>query len=257
MLKHEMARPVPQWLSELDPAAIPYTDFPLEKILENSLYYPACGFDGRPVQFLGGFVHGFIYVDYLVENQSVVDRASSSESGFSGYRLIGSKELKVSDLAPQGWAPRVPLQFRQDLQKFQSIQRRWTMPEAFATWYVFERASGLSDEHGPMRFSLLHICGDGVTTYQALYHTAGCAPEVLAIIQPGTGFGGNYTDFRDPTGFFAWTVLHNPAGATPEYLVCGGRLVDYTEAFWPDHYPDHVEWFQRVYGNGVWRRKAM
>jgi hypothetical protein len=39
----------------------------------------------------------------------------------------------------------------------------------------------------------------------------------------------------------------------PEYLVCGGSLLDYAQAFWPEAYPEHVEWFQHVNGNGVWR----
>lgn len=78
---------------------------------------------------------------------------------------------------------------------------------------------------------------------------------MLTIIQPGTGFGGNYTDFRDPNGFFAWTILKGNGQHLPEYLVCGGLLLDYSQAFWPEAYPEHVEWFQHVNGNGVWRRR--
>ena len=124
----------------------------------------------------------------------------------------------------------------------------------FATWYVFDRDDGLDENHGPQRFSVVYLCADGVAAYQALYRQNHTAPEVLAIIQPGHGFGLNYTDFTDPKGFLAWTVLEGNGSHIPDFLVCGDSFIDHTQSFWPDAYPDHVEWFQHVHGNGVWRR---
>ncbi len=124
----------------------------------------------------------------------------------------------------------------------------------FANWYIFDRESKLGEAHGPQRFSLVYICADGVETYQALYWQNRIAPKVLTIIQPGTGFGGNYTDFRDPDGFFAWTVLYGNHDFVPKYLAYGGSLLNYDAACWPDAYPNHVEWWQHVNGNGVWGR---
>ena len=119
----------------------------------------------------------------------------------------------------------------------------------------FDRDECRDEGHGPLRFSLVYLCADGVAAYQALYRHNHTAPEVLAIIQPGNDCSVNYTDFKDPDGSLAWTVLRGNGSNIPEYLVCGGLLLDYTQAFWPDDYPEHVEWFQHVNGNGVWRRK--
>lgn len=33
---------------------------------------------------------------------------------------------------------------------------------------------------------------------------------------------------KDPDGFLAWTVLRGNGSNIPEYLVCGGLLLDYT-----------------------------
>jgi hypothetical protein len=204
------------------------------------------------VQFLGGFIHSFIYVDYGNEEQAV--DAEAQAHGFLGYHLVGSKNLSERDLAPNGWRPHVPPNFQNQMRRFTSIRAEGFVRNPFATWHIFDRDDDKGEDHGPQRFSLVYLCADGVAAYQALYWPNHTAPEVLAIIQPGHGFGGNYTDFTDPDGFFAWTVLHGNCRVIPEYIVCGGLGLDYTQAFWPRDYPEHVEWFQHENGNGVWRR---
>ena len=254
-LRQDQRRAVPEWLARLEPAELKDYNFPLDEALAHSLYYPAAEFDGRPVQFLGGFIHSFVYVDYGVIEERV--DAEIQAPGFLGYHLVGRKPLIERDLAPNGWSPTVPPQFRDEINKFNRLNDMWAnrlVRNPFATWYIFDRNDDMGDDHGPQRFSLVYICADGVATYQALYWSRQTAPEVLAIIQPGTGFGGNYTDFRDPRGFFAWTVLRGNGDRIPEYLVCGGRLWDYQRAFWPDDYPQHIEWFLHGHRNGVWRR---
>lgn len=253
LLKHDRRRPVPEWLERLNPAEIGTADFPLDEVLQHSLYYPAAGFDGRPVQFLGGFIHSFIYVDYGREEREA--DAEAQAPGFLGYHLVGRKRLSEHDLTPNGWHPQVPPQFQNQVRAFTERQGHGFVRSSFATWYIFDRDEDRGEDHGPQRFSLVYLCADGIAAYQALYWQNHTAPEVLAIIQPGHGFGGNYADFTDPDGFLAWIVLRGNGPRIPEYLVCGGLLLDYTRAFWPDDYPEHVEWFQHVNGNGVWRRR--
>lgn len=253
-LKHDQRRPVPEWLARLNPPHLHRADFPLAEVLQHSLYYPAAGFDGRPVQFLGGFIHTFIYVDYGLEERAV--DAEARAPGFLGYHLAGRKPLSERDLAPLGWHPQIPAQFENQMRAVTESHAHGFVRMPFATWYVFDRNDDRGKDHGPKRFSLVYLCADGVAAYQVLYWQNQTAPEVLAIFQPGTGFGNNYTDFRDPNGFFAWTVLRHNGQKAPDYLVCGenGPLDQY-QAFWPEDYPEHVEWFQYVNGNGVWGRR--
>lgn len=205
-------RLVPEWLARLNPTQLEASAFPLNEALQHSRYYPAAGFDGRPVQFLGGLIHSFIYVDYGTEARAV--DAEVQAPGFLGYPLVGSKRLIERDLAPKGWHPQVPSQFREQVCRFTEIQTRGFVRSPFATWYIFDRDNDRDKDHGPLRFSLVYLCADGVAAYQALYGQNHTAPEVLAVIQPGTGFGGNYTDFRDPDGFLLGRYCTEKAAAS-------------------------------------------
>lgn len=255
-LKNDHRRPAPAWLAQIrlpEPDALESCNFPIINVLQHSLYYPAAGIDGRPVQFLAGFIHSFIYVDYGKQDADVNE--ATQLAGFLGYRVAGRKRLQKDDLAPAGWTPTVPQQFREEVYNFAQGHIQEWLKRPFADWYIFDRESGMDENHGPQRFSLIYICGDGIATYQALYWQNRTAPVVLTIIQPGFGFGGNYTEFCDPDRFLAWTVLHGNGAQIPEYLAYGGYGTVYPRACWPDAYPEHVEWWQHVNGNGVWRQR--
>ncbi len=124
--------------------------------------------------------------------------------------------------------------------------------EPFAIWAVFERLAGLDEDHGPIRFSLLYICGEGAATFQALYYGSQCAPAVVAIIQPGMGFGSNWTDFTHPKEVLARSVLENPCGS-PGYLLYGGWGNDYRTPCWPKYSKLVHYWGLNVPGAlGLW-----
>ena len=107
------------------------------------------------------------------------------------------------------------------------------MKKPFCTWVVLQRLVELPDGHAPNRFSLLFPCADGVAAFQALYVANGRCPSHLAIIQPGHGFRGNYTNFEDSNKIFARSVLESPAGI-PGYLLYGGYVRGaYRRSCWP------------------------
>jgi hypothetical protein len=51
----------------------------------------------------------------------------------------------------------------------------------------------------------------------------------MCIIGPGTGFGLNWTDFRNPEQILHRTVMNNPYGI-PEYM-----LVDDEKGYWGEY----------------------
>ena len=53
--------------------------FPLKELLENSLYYPACGRDGYPVWYAHREIQSFFYVDYGATQKQI--EASYMELG--------------------------------------------------------------------------------------------------------------------------------------------------------------------------------
>ena len=54
---------VQNWLDKVTPNTIRNGRFPLVDILRDSLFYPASGFDFRPIKYLEGCVCSFVYVD--------------------------------------------------------------------------------------------------------------------------------------------------------------------------------------------------
>jgi len=248
-LKHDNRRDVPEWLATLNPGKLAETDLPLINILTDSLYYPAAAFDGNPVKCLGGFIHSFVYVDYGVAETAVTREVAAK--GFRGYRLVGEKILREADLAPAGWTPKIPARFQNEADELNRMALQID-PAVFGRWYIFDRKDGLEDDHGPSRFSLLYIGGDGIATYQAIYLRNNIAPLALAIILIEYGHGHVYGPaFTDPAGFMAETVLRMGC-APPKYFVCG--QVGIVQSFWPDAYPHLVELFPDDRGIGVWRQ---
>ena len=237
----------PHWLSRIDTATID-EDFPLREVLVDSVYYPASGVHGEPVRFLSENFGSFVYVDYGVERESLL--ATVSGGGFLGYDLVARRTLSERELAPSGWAPIRPSREDGDPAKYRGTG--W-IKSPFCEWLVFQRKDEYDESHGARRFSLLYLCADGVAAFQALYVQNEVSPAAIAIIQPGTGFGGNWTDFTDPDKILARTVMDNPAGP-PAYLLYGGSggLQFYQEPCWPTY--SQGLGFLGESSIGVWRR---
>lgn len=216
----------PEWLVNVNAETISATPFPLKEIITDSLYYPSSGFDGYPVKFLAGNFLSFIYVDYGHTERDL--NYELKNYSFTGYETIARRSLTANDLAPNGWTPIQPLPIDGNPLKHDN----W-IKKTFAEWMVFQRQADFSDEHGPARFSLVYLCADGVAAFQALYISSKITPKAVAIIRPGTGFGANWTNFRDPKQIFARTVLQNPAGI-PEFLL-DGEGVGNSVACWPQY----------------------
>lgn len=224
MLEELPTRELPTWLAA---AGDRLGELPIQAMLEGSVYYPACGVDGDPVKYLGGNFHSFVYVDYGVGRHALRDELET----FRGYRVFAFRPVLEHELVPQGWAPRFPAGY---------VPRRspsvtW-VKQPFAEWIVYERLGSYPETHGPERFSLLYIGGDGAASYQALYHGNNATPAVVAVIRPGTGFGGNWTNFHDRNDIFAWSVLDAVPERRVRWLLEGHACatIPVETACWPE-----------------------
>ena len=240
----------PRWLMNVNVDASP----PIPALLEGSVFYPACGLDGRPVQYLAGNSHSFIYVDYGVA-APVLTRAIGADNSFKGYQLFGGRFLHQDEL---------PNSFTEDAAGVQhsvdgdpNRYRKYRVAP-YTCWAVFQRMTGVPETHGPERFSLLYIAADGVAAYQALYGAHQARPQVVAIIQPGHAFGHNWTNFYDPNQILARTVATTVRGG-PRYLLIGGRAADMTflqSTQWPG-YDALIKFWKSSDGYlGLWERQA-
>ena len=238
----------PEWLSRVDPATIQGVELPLDGILQDSLYYPSSSFDGDPVRYLAGNVLSFVYVDYSEGREDLDDALTNP--GFRGYAVIAKRNVTEKELAPRGWTPSFPSPADGDPSRYCD----W-MKKPFCLWIILQRLPEIPASHGPHRFSLLYLCADGVAAFQALYVTNGKFPAFVAIIQPGHGFGGNWTDFTDPDKIFARSVLQNPAG-NPRVVLYGGigPRSFYRQPCWPDYFELICSLYKAGGGRiGIWR----
>lgn len=191
---------------------------PLGEVLDGSLYYPASYLDARPIHAMLGVTRSFVYVDYGV---SKADFGRAAPTLVEGFRLIASRPVDAAELAPGGFhLPALDPDDGDPERARLHVQRR-----SFATWCLYETEPSANPEHDeglePERFSLLFVCADGAAAFHAMYLSAGVAPRIVALIQAGEGFGGNWTSFLDEHRVFGRSVLGNPAGK-PEYLLWGG-----------------------------------
>lgn len=228
--------------------------FPLNDVLTNSFYYPSCGFDGGIIKDCNTIgkdlkISSFIYCDYATGE----DAFRSEQNTFVGYNVLGGRSVTLSELTPNGWRPELPPNINR--QEYLQYQSRW---KPFAYWTIYERNTSRGEDHGPQRFSLLYIGGEGVATFQALYWSNNVFPRAVAIIQPGTGFGLNWTDFKAKDGALAWVVNHNPSG-TPHTIYYGGYGQGYSDFDWPGFSEERTIYpyynYQEILGEvRVWKR---
>lgn len=204
------------WLTDITKNEFSSMKLPLKEILEDSLYYPASGIDGSPIRNWGLGVNSFVYVDtyYAKENyQNIITNEPPK-----GYEIFSTREISKVDLVPNGYSPKPNVTISdQDIKTYlESLKMSEAHPSnAFGQWTIFQRKSDFSQEHGPDRFSLLHIRGEGVATYQAVYIGNNYIPKIIAILRPGTGFGGNFSFFES---FLFETLKTHPRGM-PEQLL--------------------------------------
>ena len=180
----------------------------------------------------------FLYCDYGVTKQKFENEGLS----INGYFPLASRPLDLMSLLPNGWNQKNPPMV--DPEEYIKYYDQNIKP--YAIWTVFQKKRGNYDTDTPNRFSVIFICGEALATYQALYWSSNITPKALAIIQPGTAFGGNWADFADEDGPFGWVVKNNPAGL-PDYIYNGGYGYGHPTKFWKDY--ELIDTIQHYYPN--------
>jgi hypothetical protein len=206
--------------------------FSLENIIENSLYYPSCGIDGDPVKYLMGNVYSFIYVDYGISKSTLSD--AIKYDGFRGYRIIHREPVSKLQLDRGRDFPCIPEV--DEREKIRLLHSDW-IKAPFCQWFVFERSRHLNEYYNFQRFSMLYLCSEAVSAYYVLYAINNTSPQIFCIIQDGSAFGGNWTEYTNPN--FAMAKAVYSITNLPEYLINGGNgpleLYHYHKPIWPGY----------------------
>lgn len=220
-----------EFLKSLTVEQIQDEPLPLRLLLWNSVYYPASGLDGGVIKYCNTLgrdmgIRSFVYCDY---NTNEVELCDNVADHFRGYTIFAHRSVGVGELGVK----HLSMESIDDRAKHNHLTPEC---EPFCHWFIMERDAAFDDDHGPKRFSLLFLCCEGVTAYVQLYSQNEILPKALAIIQPGTGFGGNWTDFRDYDAPLSFVLRHMPY--MPRYIFNGGMgnfEDDYTQLPWDEY----------------------
>ncbi len=205
---------------------------PLDKILDDSLYYPASGLDFGLIKICNTDVRNYGIVNFIYCDYFLGENFSAASESMPGYSVLARRIVTEEELPPGVF--NLPDFYSGNKELDDAIER--IRGKKLCQWVVYERNSECDEGVGPKRFSILFVYAEGVTVYRCLYITNKKVPRILAIIQSGTGFGGNWTDFRRYDMPLASTLRNNPAGM-PDTIFYGGhceknRCSDYNDLNW-------------------------
>ena len=218
----------------------------LQKILTGSLYYPACEFDYGVIKYCNEHydelgINSYVYADYGVKEKLLKDHLDNYS--FFGYYLNKSRPISAANLGFDLF--QLPECSDEDKERVEFWRQK-----PFARYAIFERDFEFGPEIGPEVFSLLYLCAEGITVYENLYIANGIVPKAMAVIQPGTAFGGNWTDYSDPDAPLAITVMKGKT--MPNYFFYGGYgYFSYEDFMWPGY--RQIDAIDNYYRNSVGR----
>ena len=201
-----------------------------------AFFYPACGFDWRPIRRFSGACDTFVYCDWhmQVEHFDQVIQGQGENLGFHG---TAAHYPKLSEVCVRMASP-IALEPNQLVDGPVNAESRFLTPEErakynrnheqFANHVPWGRLVVLTQriDDRERKVTLIYLCAEGVATYFQLFNAQRVAPSHLCIVNCGAGFGFNWTDFRDFAKPLGRAVSANPVW--PQYLI-----TDYAEHNWP------------------------
>ena len=208
-------------LNELTPEQIKSGPVPLDDLLKDSVYYPACCTDGRPVKLCNTVwrhlgVNSYVYCDFNLSEAAFLRDTRTMR----GYHVIAHRHLEPAEYIPGGWQLEMaPPRGNGRTGGYWDSFLGGGGPRHCACWAVFERDAWKGPEHGPERLSVLFVCGEGLATFQQLYCARRIAPKMVCFIQCW-GFAGNWTDFSAAGAPFHRTLLKYRE-SIPQWLCIG------------------------------------
>lgn len=224
------------WINKITPENFEES-FDLNEILKNSTFYPASGIDATNIEGLSAHTNSFVHVDYSIpENE--VKRALTEDFRAVGYKLIGLRYIPESELTPNGFTPNNFPTKGSEKERIGYLDNAIKSHNPFCFWAIYEIDETLTGSTAGKikKFSLLHIGGEACATFDALYFGNDINPRAVAILNPGEGYGDNWTIFRDPEYRLFKSMQLNSEKNTvslPQYLFT--NMASGENCFWPNY----------------------
>lgn len=217
--------------------------FDIKELLKDSVFYPAAGLDASDIKCLSPDFCSYLHVDYSTP-LNVVENGMRYHFDGVGFDLIGIKHISKEELTPNGF---IPENFSLNNHEKERLNHRFIIEKfnchnfrSFAIWAVYElnpqRTGKLYDKC--KRFSLLHVGAEACATFEAIYYSHKINPSAVAIINPGEGYGDNWTNFTDPQFRLYQSLLKNSIDnqtEMPEFLLTNQTSSNSANCFWPGY----------------------
>ncbi len=201
-------------------------EFPLKELLKDSLYYPCCGYDLKPLNICDGKVFSYVYVDLTAQPKDYHSWIQSNMTIYEDsedvlYSLVKTKQLKLKDVIPHDWRPELrPNKKEGYIRALYNFKR--STPKRYAFWSIWKRNDIKSLlGYKPSYFSILYLGGYEMNfVYQGLYNRLDIRPKVISIINAGMGFW-DYKIIDGKVLYFSFfeKVLNRNSLGLPLYLI--------------------------------------
>jgi len=134
------------------------------------------------------------------------------------YKVIGYRKVDLDEIITTEWFPSFMEGFNDPV--FNKEQLYYDIKQPFAYYVVYDLKEHSPKDYGHNRFRLFYICGETVSTYQALYYSNKSYPEFIARIY--NRYNSRYELLTDEGEQLHNAVIINPYGKPKIVLIGGG-----------------------------------
>ena len=201
--------------------------FDIEKDLENSVFYPACGLDDIDIKSMLGFSTFFIKVDYNVAREDAYEALTTCKF-CPDYDLFDITEEGLNNLQRRKYImfdfPRKDSE-EQNIHLLNNAKSTKLNGYAFLAYYTlkskYNKINNTEKVKRPEAIKILFVGAEACQVFSALYLRYAINPKAIVIVNPGENVD-NWTLFTHPQYRFYNSILINYTynnAKMPEYLV--------------------------------------
>ena len=225
--------------------------FNIKSIIIDSTFYPASGIDATNIEALSCFTKSFIHVDYSVP-KTVVLKALTEDFIPVGYEVIGLKVIEHEDLIPFQFIPGKIPRLKSESKRITFLNNSKKNLVPFSVWAVYSlnENSTYKKANKIKRFSILHIGGEACDAFKFLYVHYKTNPTAIAILNPGEGYGDNWTKFTDTESpFYKLLEVNSKKNKIDFPQILFTNNSDPANCFWPNYTCKNVKLQKKRYGD--------
>ncbi len=179
-----------------------------------SFFYAADRFEVRLISMFKQFKRFFVFCGSKLTEEMFLQQMDTAPD----YNVIGYRKVELDEIISTEWFPSFMEGFNDPV--FIKEQLHHDIKQPFAYYVVYDLKKQLPKDYGHNRFKLFYICGETVSTYQALYYSNKCHPYVIARMY--NRYNSRYESLTYEGELLHNVIINNPYGIPNNVLIGGG-----------------------------------